>query len=149
MVRVKVIVQVGAGVVLAGCGAADEPVTPRQDASIEAHGLAVQACGMVTPHVAVDDIGAAEMRELAHVYGDAVDPLVRAVVRDPENTDYPDLMSAMGMAEAGWESAASLVETHGEDATAWDAESTGDFDRLVTRLLGYEDTIDTVCQSYR
>jgi hypothetical protein len=149
MVKVRVLVQVGVGAVLAGCGATDEPPGPPQDAATEARGLAVQACGMVTPHVAVDDVGAAEMRRVAHEYGDAVDPLVRAVVRDPQNSDYADLMSAMGMAEDGWESAAELVETHGEDAAAWDARSTGDFDRLLARLLGYEETIDTVCQTYR
>jgi hypothetical protein len=150
MVRVRVLLQVGVGAVLAGCSAAaDEPTEPRPDAATEARGLAAEACGMVTPHPAVDDIGAQAMRDLAHAYGDAVHPLVGAVVRDPGNADYPDLMSAMGMAEAGWENAAELVETHGRGAAAWDAQSTGEFDRLVTRLLGYERAIDDVCQSYR
>jgi hypothetical protein len=100
MVKVRVVLQLGVGVVLAGCAAADRPAEPSQDRATEARGLAVEACRLVTPQVAVDDLGATEMRELAHVYGDAVDPLVRAVVRDPENPDYADLMSALGSAEA-------------------------------------------------
>jgi hypothetical protein len=149
MGKVRLIAHVGAGVVLAGCSAAaDQPVGARPDAATEARDLAGEACAMVAPHPAVDHLGAAEMRELAHDYGDAVHPLVRAVVRDPGNADYPDLMSAMGMAEAGWESAARLVETHGGGAAPWDARSTGEFDRLVTRLAGYEDTVDAVCQNY-
>lgn len=138
---------VAACLVLAGCGggADDEPAAAGPGAGPTGVELAVQACESLQPQVAVDDIGAEEMRELSRVYGEANSLVIRAYVDEPDNTDISDLLSPLGLSDAGWESAAEIVEAHGEDTTAWDAETTGDFDRLVTRLLGYEAEADAIC----
>jgi hypothetical protein len=155
--RIRGLSIIAAGVVLFGCavlsgcagGADDEPAAPGAGTEIgtDATGveLAAQACASLQPQIAVDDIGAEEMRELSRVYGEANSLVVRAYVDEPENTDISDLLSPLGLSDAGWESAAEIVEAHGEDTTAWDAETTGDFDRLVTRLLGYEAEADAIC----
>jgi hypothetical protein len=147
MVKVKVVQAVGL-VVLAGCGGTDDASGPPRDGATVARELAGQACGTVTPHGAVRDIDAAEMRELSRVYGDAVHPVIKALVKDPGNSDYSDLVSALGMAEVTWETAAEVVEAHGGNAATWDAETTGDFDQLVARVLDYEAQVDAVCQGY-
>jgi hypothetical protein len=142
---------IAAALVLSGCagGADDEPAAAGPATSPTGVELAAQACAGLQPQIAVDDIGAEEMRELSRVYGEANSLVVRAYVDEPENTDISDLLSPLGLSDAGWESAAEIVEAHGEDTTAWDAETTGDFDRLVTRLLGYEAEADAICARLR
>ncbi len=147
MVRAKVLHAVGL-VVLAGCGGTDDRSGSARDDAAVARELAGQACGTVEPHAAVKDISPEKMRELSRVYGVAVHPLIEALAKDPHNSEYSDLVSAMGMAGVTWETAAEVVEAHGGSAATWDAQTTGDFDRLVARVLEYEAQVDAVCRGY-
>jgi hypothetical protein len=148
MVKLRGLGIVAACALLVGCGGGEEPAVDVARSVTDQTGAehAAQACAAVAPQTAVDDIGAEEMRQLETDYGEAADIAVRAVVREPDNTDYADLSSSLRMSWAGWKDLAELVETHGEDTTTWDEETSRLFDRQVTLLLEYEAESDALCE---
>lgn len=129
---------------LAGCGSGGGD--PADDATVpggSGEDFAAQACDTPVPPVDLADLGAEEMREYAAAYEAAREPASQAVARD---ASLVRLLPAVTMAATLWENLAVLVETNGEDTTAWTPEVQGAFDRDVALLTQHVDEARTVCE---